>query len=201
MPDLFPGPVLASLRADPDRPAFGPRTVWRGDLLAMVRRLTAALRDAGLGPSRGIGLVLSLSAEAYATHLAAHVLGCRVAAARPGWSPGQLGHALDRQVDAVIADTPLDRPALPLDELLDRPDPGGLLPEGYRVSATLMPPARLHQVLRSRADLSSLPAVVLGGSPALIDTLNAATETGWSVFDLTHYLQPRIAHTGQRSKD
>jgi hypothetical protein len=48
VPDLFPGPVLASLRADPDRPAFevGPRTVSRGDLLAMARRLAAALRDA-----------------------------------------------------------------------------------------------------------------------------------------------------------
>ena len=269
MPDLFPGPVLASLRADPDRPAFeiGPRTVSRGDLLAMVRRLAAGLRDAGLGPGKGVGLVLSLSVEAYATHLAAHALGCRVAAARPGWSPGQLGHALDRQVDAVVADTPLDRPALPLDELLDRPDPGGPVPElarpddiarltytsgstgqpkacahtysaislayqpdrwapvlarlltrfercliqeslaspvmftylgrclvtggtavlpeglglpeaieGYRVSATLMPPARLHQVLRSRADLSSLRAVVLGGSPASPGLLRAATE-------------------------
>ena len=84
--------------------------------------------------------------------------------------------------------------------------PDGLgLPEAieeYRVSATLMPPARLHQVLRSRADLCSLRAVVLGGSPALIDTLDAATENGWSVFDLTHYLRHRIAHhTGQRSKD
>ena len=51
VPDLFPGPVLASLRANPDRPAFeiGPRTVSRGDLLAMVRRLAAVLRDAGLG--------------------------------------------------------------------------------------------------------------------------------------------------------
>jgi hypothetical protein len=37
--------VLASLRADPDRPAFeiGPRTVSRGDLLAMVRRLAGTL--------------------------------------------------------------------------------------------------------------------------------------------------------------
>ena len=77
MPDLFPGPVLASLRADPGRPAFeiGPRTVSRGDLLAMVRRrLAAALRDAGLCPGKGIGLVLSLSVKAYATHVAAHAL-------------------------------------------------------------------------------------------------------------------------------
>jgi hypothetical protein len=57
VPDLFPGPVLASLRANPDRPAFeiGPRTVSRGDLLAMVRRLAAPLRDADLGPGRGVG--------------------------------------------------------------------------------------------------------------------------------------------------
>lgn len=76
MPDLFPGPVLASLRADPGRPAFeiGPPTVSRGDLLAMVRRLAAALRDAGLGPGKGVGLVLSLSVKAYATHVAAHAL-------------------------------------------------------------------------------------------------------------------------------
>jgi fatty-acyl-CoA synthase len=106
VPDLFPGPVLASLRADPDHPAFeiGPRTVSRSNLLAMVRPLTAVLRDAGLGPGEGVGLVLSLSAEAYATHLAAHARGCRVVAARPGWSLGRLGHAVDRQVDAVIAD-------------------------------------------------------------------------------------------------
>jgi acyl-CoA synthetase (AMP-forming)/AMP-acid ligase II len=121
VPDLFPGPVLASLRADPDHPAFeiGPRTVSRSDLLAMVRRLTAVPRDAGLGPGEGVGLVLSLSAEAYATHLAAPARGCGVVAAQPGWSLGRLGHAVDRQVDAVIADTPLERPALPLDELLD----------------------------------------------------------------------------------
>jgi acyl-CoA synthetase (AMP-forming)/AMP-acid ligase II len=76
VPDLFPGPVLASLRADPGRPAFeiGPPTVSRGDLLAMVRRLAAALRDAGLGPGKGVGLVLSLSVKAYATHVAAHAL-------------------------------------------------------------------------------------------------------------------------------
>jgi fatty-acyl-CoA synthase len=47
--------------------------------------------------------------------------------------------------------------------------------EGHRVSAALMPPARLHQVLRSRADLTSLRAVVLGGSPASPGLLRAAT--------------------------
>jgi acyl-CoA synthetase (AMP-forming)/AMP-acid ligase II len=48
--------------------------------------------------------------------------------------------------------------------------------ERYRITATMMPPARLHQVLASPADLSSLRAVVLGGSPASPGLLRAATE-------------------------
>jgi len=128
---MFPAPVLASLLAAPDRPALeaGPRTVTRGELLAMVRRIVAGLQEAGLGPGRGVGMVLSLSPEAYAAHLAAHALGCRVAAARPGWSPEQLADALDRgRFDAVVADLPMDRPVLGLGELLARPDPGGTVP-------------------------------------------------------------------------
>jgi hypothetical protein len=64
VPDLFPGPVLASLRADPDRPAFeiGPRTVSRVVVAPAVgrfypdrtRRSGSRLRDkdpvwAGIG--------------------------------------------------------------------------------------------------------------------------------------------------------
>ena len=267
---MFPAPVLASLLAAPDRPALeaGPRTVTRGELLAMVRRIVAGLQEAGLGPGRGVGMVLSLSPEAYAAHLAAHALGCRVAAARPGWSPEQLADALDRgRFDAVVADLPMDRPVLGLGELLARPDPGGTVPtlarpddvarltytsgstgqpkacaHSYRaislayqparwtpalarllsafqrclihqnlaspvqftylgrclvvggtvvlpgeltlaeaigrrrVSAVLMPPARLHDLLRSPADLSSLRAVMLGGSPASPQLLRTATE-------------------------
>ena len=40
----------------------------------------------------------------------------------------------------------------------------------------MMPPARLHQLLAGRADLSSLRAIVLGGSPASPALLRAATE-------------------------
>lgn len=261
MSELFPGPVLASLRDAPDRVAFevGSRTISRGELLATVRRLAGGLRGAGLGPGRGVGMVLSLSPEAYAVQLAAHALGCRVAAARPGWSPAQLADAL-AQVDAVVTDERLG-------ELLAGPDPGGSVPDmaqpddiarltytsgstgqpkasahtyraislGYqpdrwapvlarlltrferclihqslaspvmftylgrclvvggtvvmpggldlpqaierrRITATMMPPARLHQVLRAQADLSSLRALVLGGSPAGPQLLRAATE-------------------------
>ncbi|MFL6128727.1 MAG: class I adenylate-forming enzyme family protein [Mycobacteriales bacterium] len=270
MDGLFPAPVVASLLAAPDRPALdlGSRTVTGGELLAMVRRIVTGLREAGLGPGSGVGMVLSLSPEAYAAHLAAHALGCRVAAARPGWSPDQLAHALDRgRFDAVVSDVPVDRPALLLTELLARPDPGGAVPtlarpddlarltytsgstgrpkacahsyraislayrpgrwapalarllsafqrclisqnlaspvmftylgrclvvggtavlpgelamaeaiERRRASAALMPPARLHDVLRSPADLSSLRAVLLGGSPASPPLLRAASE-------------------------
>lgn len=109
MSELFPGPVLAALDAAPDRPAFevGSGTVLRGELLAMVRRLAGRLRTAGLGPGIGVGMVVSPSPEGYAAHLAAHALGRRVAAARPGWSPEQLAAAL-RQVDLVIADRMVD---------------------------------------------------------------------------------------------
>ena len=270
MAGLFPEPVLRSLLAFPGGPAIevGARTVTRGELLAMVRRILAGLRDAGLGPGSGVGTVLSLSPGAYAAHLAAHALGCRVAAARPGWSAEQLAHALDRgRLDAVIADVPLDRPVLPLGELLARADPGGPIPglarpddiarltytsgstglpkacahsyraislayqpdrwppaltrllsvfqrclinenlaspvmftylgrclvvggiavlaggldlaetiERHRVTAALMPPARLHGVLRSPADLRSLRAVMLGGSPASPQLLRSATD-------------------------
>jgi fatty-acyl-CoA synthase len=267
MPELFPQPVLASLRADPGRTVIevGPRHVTAGELTSMVRRIAAGLRAAGLRPGSGVGMVLSVSPEAYAAHLAAHALGCRVAAARPGWSPAQRAHALDGRVDAVVADEPMAGPVLPLGDLLARPDPGGSVPalarpddvarltytsgstgqpkacahtyrvitlayrpdrwapvlarlltgfarclvlqhlaspvmftylgrtlvvggtalltdglappdaiERHRVTATMMPPARLEQLLHSPADLSSLRALVIGGSPAGPQLLRAA---------------------------
>jgi acyl-coenzyme A synthetase/AMP-(fatty) acid ligase len=36
--------------------------------------------------------------------MAAHVLGCRVVGVRPGYTPGQLAHVLDMDVDAVLID-------------------------------------------------------------------------------------------------
>lgn len=274
--ELFPGPVLAALRRAPDRTVieFGTRTVSGGELLALVRRLAGGLRDAGLGPGTGVGLVLSLSPQAYAVHLAAHTLGCRVAPARQGWSAAQLAAALVDQVDAVVTDLPhaldglaLRCPVLSLDDLLVRADQDGGVPElarpadvarltytsgstgrpkacahtyeamslayrpdrwapvlrrllthferclipmtlanpvqftylgrclvaggtavipagpgvaeaieHYRITAAMMPPSRLDQVMRSGADLSSLRAVLLGGAPAGPQLLRAATE-------------------------
>ena len=273
MSGLFPGPVLTALREAPCRPAleFGPRAVSCGELLATVYRLADGLRAAGLGPGRGVGLVLPLSPEAYAAHLAAHMVGCRVAAARPAWSTPQLVDAMRGTVDAVVSDRPLDGqvdvPVLPLAGLFARarspgaiteravpgdiarltytsgstgspkacahtyaaislayrPDrwapiladlltrfercliihnlaspvmftylgrclvvggtaviaDGATLPEAverYRITATMLHPARLDELIRSRADLRTLRAVVIGGSPAGPGLLLAAAE-------------------------
>ncbi|MDQ7904038.1 long-chain fatty acid--CoA ligase [Phytohabitans sp. ZYX-F-186] len=256
---MFPGPVLAALRAAPDRPAFeaGTRVVTRGELLALVGRCVSGLRAAGLGPGSGVGMALPSTPEAYAAHLAAHALGCRVAAMRPGWSPEQRDHAR-ADVDVLVGEEELDRlaagpeapvPALARPDgvarltytsgstglpkacahtyaaisLAYRPDTwapalaglmarfdrclvaenlaspvmftylgrclvvGGtvVLPDGLglaeavertRPTATMMPPARLHQVLAEGADLSGLRAVVLGGSPASPGLLRAAVD-------------------------
>jgi len=269
MPRLFPEPVLAALRESPDLPAIeqGGVTVARGELLTMVRRIAGGMRGAGVRRGMGVGMLLSLSPQAFAAHLAAHALGCRVAPARPAWGPEQLAFALTK-VDVVVAEQSLGRPALLLGDLLEgdpievsppraRPeDParliftsgstgrpkacahsygamslayqpehwpppltrlmthfarclvhqglaapvmftylgrclvaGGMavMPEGpaqagdlagaierLRPTATMMHPGRLHEILASGADLSSLEALMLGGSPASPTLLRTA---------------------------
>src|SRR5918992_1471352 len=103
---LFPSPLLETLRDAPGSPAFeqGERIVSRGELLELIGRLAAALRAAGLRPGRGLAVSLAVSPEAFAAQMAAHVLGCRVVGVRPGYTPGQLAHVLDMDVDAVLVD-------------------------------------------------------------------------------------------------
>jgi fatty-acyl-CoA synthase len=103
---LFPGPLLDALAATPDRAAIehDDRTVTAAELLATVARLATALADTGLGPGRGLALHTAVTPEAFAAHLAAHALGCRVVGVRPGWTQGQLGQVLARDVDAVVVD-------------------------------------------------------------------------------------------------
>jgi fatty-acyl-CoA synthase len=48
--------------------------------------------------------------------------------------------------------------------------------ECFRPTATMMPPARLQRLLAADADLSSLEAILLGGSPASPNLLRTATE-------------------------
>ncbi|MEV5495503.1 AMP-binding protein [Nonomuraea fuscirosea] len=111
---LFPTPLLDALRAAPATPAFehGARIVTRGELLELIRRLTDALREAGLGPGRAVAVRTEVTPEAFAAHMAAHVLGCRVVGIRPGYPPGQLEHVLGMGVDAVIVDPATATPRL-----------------------------------------------------------------------------------------
>ncbi|MFI6496249.1 class I adenylate-forming enzyme family protein [Nonomuraea typhae] len=101
---LFPGPVLEALAGEPSAPAIehGGRVVSRGELLALVRRCAGGLREGGLGPGRGVLVTGALTPESYAVQLAAHALGCYVAAARPTWSPVQLADALEKGFDLVV---------------------------------------------------------------------------------------------------
>jgi fatty-acyl-CoA synthase len=110
----FPQSLLDTLRTSPDRPAFehGPRTVSRGELEEIIRRLAAAMRFVGLGPGRGIAICTVVSPEAFAAHMAAHALGCRVVGVRPGYTARQIAHILGMQIDAVLVDATTATPEL-----------------------------------------------------------------------------------------
>ncbi|GII04457.1 class I adenylate-forming enzyme family protein [Planobispora takensis] len=111
----FPHPLLESLRNAPDSAAFehGPRTVSRGELLETIRRLAGAMRGAGLGPGRALAVRTALTPEAFAAHMAAHALGCRVVGVRPGYPAGQLAHVLGTGIDALLLDASTLTPELP----------------------------------------------------------------------------------------
>jgi acyl-coenzyme A synthetase/AMP-(fatty) acid ligase len=110
----FPQALLDALRDAPGAPVFehGTRTVSRGELLEMIRRLARAMRGAGLGPGRGLAIRTGLTPEAFAAHMAAHALGCRVIGVRPGYPQWQLAHVLGMGVDAVLVDAPSATPGL-----------------------------------------------------------------------------------------
>ncbi|TMQ96238.1 long-chain fatty acid--CoA ligase [Actinomadura soli] len=124
---LFPGPLLDALRRSPGTAAFehAGRVVSRDELLQLIGRLAAALRDAGLGPGDGLAIRTSVSPEAFAAHIAAHVVGCRVVGVRPGYAAGQLAHVLGMGVDALLVDP---RTASP--DLLDAAGPVPVLSLG-----------------------------------------------------------------------
>ncbi|WUH97273.1 fatty acid--CoA ligase family protein [Spirillospora sp. NBC_00431] len=103
---LFPGSVLDALRESPGTAAFehSGRVVTRAETLWLIGSLAAGLRDAGLGPGDGIAVRTTVTPEAFAAHIAAHVVGCRVVGVRPGYAAGQLAHVLGMGVDALLVD-------------------------------------------------------------------------------------------------
>ncbi|MBD3135777.1 AMP-binding protein [Microbispora bryophytorum] len=106
--------LLEALRGSPGTPAFeqGARIVSRGEVLDLIGRIAVAMRDAGLGPGKGVAVRTGLSPEAFAAQMAAHVLGCRVVSVKPGYTPGQLADVLGVGVDAVVLDRSTATPDL-----------------------------------------------------------------------------------------
>jgi acyl-CoA synthetase (AMP-forming)/AMP-acid ligase II len=111
---LFPSSLLELLEQEPSRVVFeaGERKLSRGELLALIERLASALRAVGLGPGRGIAIFTGVSPEAFAAHIAAHTLGCRVVGVRPGYAARQLEHVLRMQIDALLVDRQTSSPEL-----------------------------------------------------------------------------------------
>ncbi|AXL91834.1 AMP-dependent synthetase [Streptomyces sp. CB09001] len=136
MTEQFPGAVLDLLDAAGDRTVFehDGREVSGRQLLGMTRRVAAALRQRGLGPGRGLALLLGVGPEAFAAVLAAYTVGARVVGVRPGMTDHQQAALLrDAEVTVTVTDRPgapgggdLRPPGvvLPLGELLAAPDDG-----------------------------------------------------------------------------
>ncbi|MET9357742.1 class I adenylate-forming enzyme family protein [Streptomyces sp. NPDC006617] len=150
MTEQFPGAVLDLLDAAGDRTVFehDGREVSGRHLLGMTRRVAAALRQRGLGPGRGLALLLGVGPEAFAAVVAAYTVGARVVGVRPGMTDHQQAALLR---DAEVAVTVTDRPGAPGGADL-RP-PGAVLPLGELLAAPddgLRPrvPARPQDVAR-----------------------------------------------------
>ncbi|MCR3753912.1 class I adenylate-forming enzyme family protein [Lentzea californiensis] len=105
----FPRAVLDVLGAAAERPVFehGTRVVTGAELLDMVVRIANGLRGKGLGPGDGVALLLGVTAEAFATILAAHAVGARVAGVRPGLTDAQVEHLLSLDIKLVLRDADL----------------------------------------------------------------------------------------------
>ncbi|MCP2244365.1 class I adenylate-forming enzyme family protein [Lentzea aerocolonigenes] len=103
----FPRAVLDVLGAAADRPVFehGTRVVTGGDLLDLVARIANGLRRNGIGPGDGVALLLGVHPEAFATILAAHVVGARVVGVRPGLTEAQVRHLLGLDIARVVTDS------------------------------------------------------------------------------------------------
>jgi len=89
-----------------DRPVFerGPRVVTADELLDLVARLAAGLRQAGIGPGDGVAVALGVTPEAFAATIAVPVVGARLSGVRPGLPPAQLAALLAADVTAVLVD-------------------------------------------------------------------------------------------------
>lgn len=150
---MFPQPVLDAFGAAPDHPVFehGSRIVRGGEVLEIIGRLAAGMRDVGLGRGRGVAIATAVSPEAFAAHIAAHTLGCRVVGIRPGYPHRQLAHVLGAGIDAVVVD-----PTTATGELVEAAWPATVLSLGAcdipSVDLLASPAADLSSTVDARAD-------------------------------------------------
>ena len=102
----FPRAVLDALGAAGDRPVLehGDRVLTGAAVLDLVARVASGLRAAGLGPGDGVALLVGVTPEAFATILAAHVVGARVVGIRPGLPDEQVRHLLSLDIAKVVTD-------------------------------------------------------------------------------------------------
>jgi fatty-acyl-CoA synthase len=102
---MWPQAVLDLLESGGDRPVFedGDRVVAAAGMAALIRRVAAGLRRAGIGPGDGVALRVGVTPEAFAATIAAFAVGARVSGIRPGLTPEQLAHLLSRD-DALLID-------------------------------------------------------------------------------------------------
>lgn len=145
---LAPGPLVAALAAEPDRVAFehGDRVVRRGEVLAVIGRIAGGLRRAGIGPGSAVGMLTSVTPEAFAAYQAAFAVGARVVGVEPGYTAAQRAHVL-AGLDACVVDAgTVEVPGGPLLSLGPVPGAADLLagPDGpVPVSARADDVARL----------------------------------------------------------
>lgn len=84
LPDLWPQPVLDLLAGGAGRPVFedGDQVTTAAELAALIRRIAAGLRRAGVGPGTGVVLDLGVDAAAFAATMAAFAVGATVSGHR-----------------------------------------------------------------------------------------------------------------------
>ncbi|OKI05385.1 AMP-dependent synthetase [Streptomyces sp. CB02923] len=78
----------------------------------LTGRCVRGLRAAGVGPGSSVAVAAGVTPEAFALHIAAHLLGARLTGLRPGLPPGHLARTLAGGIDVLVHDEPSGSPEL-----------------------------------------------------------------------------------------
>ncbi|MFH8404891.1 class I adenylate-forming enzyme family protein [Streptomyces sp. NPDC018019] len=110
----FPQALVDAFRRQPDAAAFEyrGRAVPRREVLELASRCVRGLRAAGTGPGSSVAVAAGVTPEAFALHLAVHLLGARLTGLRPGLPPRHLAQLLADGIDVLVHDGPSGTPDL-----------------------------------------------------------------------------------------